>query len=278
MTHQAEEKYLVPFDFGDISKNALNFALENVRTIGGTVVLLHIVDNKPEIAGAKRELDKVINELPEGLRHKVSCKVMEGEIIEDIGKTAELLDVSVIIMGTRGVKGLQRLFGGKAFKIISNSTLPFIILKSDHKLQDIKKIVMPFSYAKESIQIARFASSIAKKYKAVIHLAGYKDSDEWLAKGARINEIVVARHLKEEGVDFELVNLPGDSTYEDELLNYASEINADLIAAAFFDTGLLELDTPFLTEMLENDKGISVLTVNAKDLFLVRAKYTFITV
>ena len=67
---------------------------------------------------------------------------------------------------------------------------------------------MPFSFAKESVQVAEFASSLAKKFDAKIHLVGYKDADEWLARDIKTNEVVVRRHLAELGIEYELVSIP----------------------------------------------------------------------
>ncbi|MCH2235516.1 MAG: universal stress protein [Crocinitomicaceae bacterium] len=139
-------------------------------------------------------------------------------------------------------------------------------------------IVMPFSFAKESVQVAEFASSLAKKFDAKIHLVGYKDADEWLARDIKTNEVVVRRHLAELGIEYELVSIPSGSDYEAGLLEYAKEIDADLIAAAYFSHGIKDLFHQFIQEMIENKHGIPVLTVNAVEVMAINSGYSFITV
>ena len=66
--------------------------------------------------------------------------------------------------------------------MVGNSETPFIITQTPDHFSEISHIVMPFSYAKETLQVAQFAATLAKKFKASIDLVGYRDSDEWLLK------------------------------------------------------------------------------------------------
>lgn len=270
--------YLVPFDFSDTSEAALRYATNLAKIGGGSVLIAHIVKNKDEISIAKIKLKQRIERLPSEDAAVVKSTIMEGNIFRDLSKIAKMTSASVIVMGSHGVKGMGKLFGSNALKVVGSSGLPFLILNENNQSKEIKNIVLPFSFAKESVQIVEFASSIASKFNSKVHLVGYKDKDEWLARDMKTNEVVVRRHLAETGVDYELVSIPSGSNYDQALLDYAKSINADLIAAAYFSTGVKDLFHKFIQMMIDNDHGIPVLTINSVEVMAVNSHYSFLTV
>ena len=53
--------------------------------------------------------------------------IRKGNIFEDIGDVAKEIGARLIIMGTHGIKGIQKLVGSYALKVILHSEIPFII-------------------------------------------------------------------------------------------------------------------------------------------------------
>ena len=135
---------------------------------------------------------------------------------------------------------------------------------------------MKVTFAKESIQIATFAGSIAKQFNAKIHLVGFHSNDELLESKTTNNQTIVKNLLNDNNVDFEVVNLPREKSFEIELLEYAKEVNADVISDAYYhrDGGLPTLKS-FVQQMIENKHGIPFLTVNAEELTARNSQYSF---
>lgn len=271
--------YLVPHDFSEIADCALRYAINMAKDTSGKVLLTHIVKNHDDIPAAKLKVDQHVSELPKEDQAFVDVKIIEGSIFKEIGKTAEITNASLIVMGSHGAaSSFQKLFGSNALKVVGSSAIPFLIIQDSSREERIKNIVLPFSFAKESVQIVEFASSIASKFNAKIHLVGYRDKDSWLARDMKTNEAVVRRHFASHKIDYELVSIPANSDYEDELLKYAHEINADLIAAAYFSSGIRDLFHKFLQTMIENEHGIPVLTINAVEVMSVNSNFSFLSV
>lgn len=270
--------YLVPFDFTQTATDAFEFALQLTKLGGGKILLAHIAKNEDEEKAAERKFEGFFNSLNDDIKDIVSYKVTVGNIFEDIDKIGELTGASVIVMGTHGVKGFQKLFGSNALKVVSSSGIPFMITQEGNKSKGIDKIVMPFSFARESVQVTQFAASLAEKYDATIHLVGYRDKDEWLLRDMKTNQAIVRKHLTQHGIKHEIVTLPGNEPYEKELMNYARELNADLIAAAYFSQGVKSLFHSFLQEMIMNEHKIPVLTINAPEVMAVNSSFSFLTV
>lgn len=270
--------YLVPHDFSPVSQSATRLALDLAEANNGSAYLLHVVGKASDKLEARRSFQTLISEMSEEDQGRVTTKVIAGDLYENVGLAGDILKASLIVMGTHGAKGMQKFFGSNAVKMISNASTPFLITQGKKKVEKINTIVMPFSFAKESIQIASFASSMAKEFNAKIHLVAHHDSDQWLEQKMQSNLLVIRRHLTDAGVDHEIVNLEGKGSYEKELLNYSQSVDADIIAAAYFKEGVLPNPNSFMQMMLENEQQIPVLTVNAAELTVINSNFSFISV
>lgn len=268
--------YLVPFDFSEVSNKSLNLSIELAKINDGSVYLLHVSKKDSDKSAAKNKFEELEKNLTEEQQALVSTKVITGNLYDDIGKAGEILKATMIIMGTHGAQGLQKIFGSNALKIVNHSSTPLLILQDDSNLDKIKTIVMPFSFDKESIQIAKFAGSIAKQFKAKIHLVGIKSKDEFLATKAKTNQLIVRDLLAKNAVDFEVVALPQKESFELELIKYAKDVDADIISAAHYTRkGGMPTLKNFVQQLIENEHGIPFLTVNAEEISAKNSQYSF---
>lgn len=270
--------YLVPHDFSPVSESATRLALDLAEANDGSAYLLHIVGKDSEKADARKKFADLVEEMSPEDQKRATTKVIVGDLFEDMGKAGDILKASLIVMGTHGAQGMQKFFGSRAVKMISNASTPFLITQGKKEVEKIKTIVMPFNFSKESIQITTFASAMAKKFKAKIHLVGFHDSDKWLANKMQSNQLVVRRHLTDAGIEHEIVNLPGLKSYQEELMNYAKSVDADIIAAAYFKEGFLPSPNSFIQMMIENEQQIPLLTVNSSELTVINSNYSFMSV
>ena len=140
--------YLVPHDFSSVSKGATLLALDLAKANDGSVYLLHIVGKNSEKSEARRKFADLVSNLKEEDRKLVTTKVITGDLYEDMGKAGDILKASLIVMGTHGAKGMQKLFGSNAVKMISSASTPFLITQGKKKVNKMNTIVMPFSFAK----------------------------------------------------------------------------------------------------------------------------------
>lgn len=269
--------YLIPYDFSPISESAMILGLDLAEYNNGSVMMIHVVDRKSAKHDAKEKFEEIISKLSDKQKALIQTRVLVGDVYDDISKASEILGASMIVMGTHGAKGFQKLFGSHALKMVSATSTPFMITQGAKRVEKMKTIVMPFYFEKESIQIASFAGHLAKQFNSTIHLVGFHDKDEWLEGGTRTNQMVMRKFFTEHNVSHELVNLPRKKSYEKELIDYAAEVDADLIAVAYFNESFIPTFNSFVQELIENERHIPVLTVNAEDL-TVTSGLSFMTV
>lgn len=258
--------YLVPCDFSPIFFNALRLALDLAEYNKGSVVVINIASKKSEKAEAEQKMKKVVANLKEAERSLVETRVLHGDLYGDIAKAAEVLDAALIVMSTHGAKGLQKIRGSHALRVVDSSSVPFMITQGTKHVEKMKQILMTFCEEKESLQVAQSAALIAKQFNSTIHLVGYLDKNEQSRAKVKSHHKLLYKFFAEQGVQVESHNIESKEDYEKSLFNYAKEVDADLFAATFFNTTIISGKNSFLQSLLENKDDIPVLTVNAEEL------------
>jgi nucleotide-binding universal stress UspA family protein len=259
--------YMVAHDLSEVANVALKHAIALAKPVKAEIIVLHLVNNDSKIPEAKALLSNHIDKLNLDLS-KITIRplVVKGSIFEDIGKLAEKYDCSKIIMGTHGAVGMQKVFGSNALKVIRSTSMPFHVVQNNIQKDEIKNIVLPIDVSKESLQIIPFASDIALLFKSKVHLVAKNQKDMTLLRQIKNRLKIVEQKFKELGVDAQVQMIDATGTYSNNIITYAGEINADLIAFAYNTGGLFPgLDT-FHQGLLMNSEKIPALIVQAKDV------------
>jgi len=220
---------VVPVDFSEVTENAIQHALNFCQqTEESEIVLLHIVSGQSAIEGAESKLQMLQNKYAS--KGNIRYSAMVGELV-DMGKFAQDMGGSLIFMGTHGLKGFQYLVGSRAIKVVSETSIPFIIVQGGVELCEvIDEIVVPLDFSSEEKVILSATASLAKVLNARIHIIGAHYSDELLKKRVDLNLSFAKRYLKEKGVDFVVVRASDQKEYQEEILDYSRMVDAKLIA------------------------------------------------
>jgi len=137
---------LVPVDFSKNSKKILKDSVDVAQNFGAKLTAVFIVQSFEDYSGffvPHIPIDQFQNEMFEGAKKKMvnfiedtlgevdSCDnyVAIGDVGEEIIKYAEKIDAGMIVMGTHGYKGLERvLFGSVAEQVVKNSPCPVLTI------------------------------------------------------------------------------------------------------------------------------------------------------
>lgn len=220
---------LVPIDFTPVTEGALKYSIQLANQLeSADILLLHMAKNAKEQETAEGKLHQLAQTYSSDL--PIRTKVAIGGI-EDIGKTAELLEASLICMGTHGLKGIQYLVGSKAIKVVSGTTLPFIITQAHAPAAKAsKEIVVPIDFAAEEKRVLTEAAALARSLGGRLHLLGANHDDELLAKKVALNLSFARRFLTEKGVQHVVANGAVGQNFQEFILEYCEREQADLIA------------------------------------------------
>ena len=236
---------LVPVDFSEISINALQHAAQVAKHFNNDLILLSILeedflsnifsfsknetkDNLAKEAMMNRLKEKA-NEVNKAYGIHCITEVRSGKIYKTIIETAEEFGCDCIIMGTHGASGVERVIGSNASKVISYSTTPVIVVKTDKNPNAYKNIVFPIDLSKESKQKVKWALHLGKAYNATIHILTYKIGDEFLNIKLNANIKQIEGIFDENGVKHTTTILEDDDDFARKTLEFAETQLTDLI-------------------------------------------------
>lgn len=260
---------LVPWDFTEIAKHALEHAIRFAKITDSDIGLVHVVKRKKESVDIESKLNIVIDETEKKYNLRPQTFVREGTIFKTITEIANEMNAQLVIMGTHGIKGMQKYTGSWALKVITGTNAPFVVIQEPPQHEQFRDIVFPINFKTENREKLRWANYLSKYYKTKIYLCKSDSfSDELLKRKAKSNFIYAKNYLIENKIDFEIHTLPGAKGFADETVEYAKEIKASLILIMTtkdisFQDYILGADEQ---KIIANEAKIPVMCVNPRQL------------
>lgn len=256
--------YMVPYDFTPTSQKALEYALHIGKHVHTEIQLLHLASNKAKGMAMKSKLEEVAKstKLPDGV--KISSLVKVGNIFTDIGKIAKDEKAQLIIMGTHGKRGLQRLFGSFTMKVIISADCPFLIVQKNTQLNEIKQLAVPIDLTKESLQITKIAGDMARIFEAKLHVIAEKQTDQILHTRLKNRLGIVKQQYEDQGIDPIIGFVKKRGSYRKKVMNYSKNNQIDMIALSYHSESLFPQFDNFAQGLLTNKPGLPVLVINSK--------------
>jgi len=257
---------IVPWDFSILSEYALQHATIISKRIDADIVLAHIVKSKKEISEATVKFETLTVELGKKFGVKPDFVIRDGSIFEAISAIIEEQDASFAVMGTHGIKGMQKFTGSWALKVIIGSKAPFIVVQEPPRTQEIfKEIAFPVGFEHTDKEKLIWASFMSKFTKATFHLCYLNYSDEVMRKKAQTNVIFAQKYLQDKEIDFKVVKLEGKNL-ADETLAYSNNAKVDLLLVSTtknirFQDYLLGADEQ---KIIANPSKFPVMVVNPR--------------
>lgn len=258
-----KKNFIVPHDFTEVADNALAHAIATARPLGAQIFVLHVVAKEKNIREAELKLQEIItSNASSGV--ELIPTVRMGSIFEDIGEFAAEHHAELIFMGTHGAHGWQHITGSHALKVITSSTVPFIIVQEKEiKETGYDDIVVPLDLNKETKQKLAYVANIATYFKSRVHLITPDESDEFLRHQVKANIQFAVKFFHERGIEVTTKVAP-NSGFDKEVVKHAVNLDADLIAIMNLNrNNMLGVITASHEQyILTNDAQIPTLIVN----------------
>ena len=137
------QKILVPVDFSDCSRKALQYAVPFAKQFGAELILLHVVEPYPavpemvpydaeSIQDARRELETLRKTIDDGVNSSASVRKDPPQL--EIVEAARELGVDLIIISTHGRKGITRMvFGSTTERVVRRAPCPVLIVRESER-------------------------------------------------------------------------------------------------------------------------------------------------
>ncbi|HAN77588.1 MAG TPA: universal stress protein UspA [Bacteroidales bacterium] len=261
-----KEMILVPWDFTETGQFALDHAIKFAKITDSEVGLVHIVKKQKEAIEAIAKLKPLVDEVEKNYNLKLHLFIREGNIFKTITEVAEETKAIMGVMGTHGIKGMQRFTGSWALKVIVGNDCPFMVVQGPPSHDLFANIVFPVDFKKEDKQKLRWAHFLAKFFNTKVHLVTIESTDAIVVKNTKSNLIYAKNYLTTKGIENDIVTLKGKGSLADESIKYAAEINAGLIL--IMTTKNISLQDYVLgadeQQIIANEARIPVMCVNPR--------------
>jgi nucleotide-binding universal stress UspA family protein len=266
------KRILVPTDFTRVSDTALDHAALMAATIQAEIHVIHIVDNKKHVAEARMKLDTLKEIVRQERGFDIQTILRIGSIFEDIDKVAVEIDANLIIMGTHGLRGMQFITGSRALKIVTESSIPFIVVQERNiRPHGYHKLIVPLDLHKETKQKLSLVADVAKYFNSKVHLISPGETDEFLKNQLERNLNFAEVYFAERNIPYEVeVTESKSDGFVKALLKYSAAVEADLICIMnFHDNGFMGLfNQSYEQQLITNEAQIPVLCVNPIDTYV----------
>lgn len=261
-----KNKILVTWDFTELSEYALAHANRFASITNNEIALIHIVKKSKEIEEATKKLNHVADEANKKYGRRPEAIVREGSIFTTISETASDIGANLVLMGTHGIRGMQKLTGSWALKVIVSSKVPFVVVQDPPKNDRYENIVFPVDFKSESREKLNWVNYLARYYKLKVRIIRPNVSDEDLKKKVNSNILFAKKILDSKGIDYDISTAEG-SDFPQATIDFAEKINADLVLIMTTkDIGFNDyLLGAHEQKIIANTAKVSVMCVNPRE-------------
>ncbi len=229
METKAKRPILVTWDFTEKSGFALEHGVNLAQHLNTELTLIHIVKKDKEVDAAQVKMDALAEETTKKYNVKTNTVVPVGNIFTTISEVATDTHAEMVIMGTHGMKGMQKLVGSWALKVIAGSKVPFIVVQGPPTSHGFEKIVFPLDFRKENKEKINWIFYIARLYHSTFFIIKDKVTDKKFRKGVQSNLMFTEKFLRSNDIPYEIHTSPGKKDFTHETIDFAHEVNADLL-------------------------------------------------
>ena len=269
------ERILCPIDFSDTSHHALAHAAAFARWYEARLTLLYVFVNLPALdlppmVLEESDRERLIGQMREFAAFvppsvQIDCQVREERLVhEAILGEIEASPTDLLVMGTHGRSGFQRLFlGSVTEKVIRKVKCPTMIvpprapdIATDAPVE-FHRLLCPIDFSEGSLAALEYAINLAEEADGKLTLLHVTELPAALTQEAliEVDELARIHETAVEGARKKLANLIPenaraycsiDATVVEgrayrEILSRATEKKADLIVMGVHGRGALDL-------------------------------------
>ncbi len=220
---------VVPWDYSEKAEFALLHAIDFAKALNREIILAHITKLENDVALNVERLNLRAEDIMVQYGIRPSVVVKTGNIFDQIKSVIEECDAEIAVMGTHGIKGIQKFTGSWALKVIAGCNVPFIVVQDKPSEADIHKIVLPLDFKAEEREKLVWTDFMTKIFKCKFYLCYTESSDIQVLKRTQANINAAVKFLEGKSINYELQRLEGREGFAYETVKFAENIGSGLI-------------------------------------------------
>jgi nucleotide-binding universal stress UspA family protein len=189
------DSVLIPTDFSDLSESPLKVGIAIAKRQNASVTILHVVDKfsyfppteafSPDfgitsdiLLTVAEKLKELTEKMEKETGIKITGRILEGKPSDLICQLASEDNISIIVMGTHGERGIRKNFiGSEAISVVKNATCPVLTIPGHWLKTDFGKVLFPVMI-KPGILVKYFYSRpIIEKNNSELFLLGHSEQE-----------------------------------------------------------------------------------------------------
>ncbi len=271
MKEEKKNIILIPTDFSEVCQNATEHGLILAKTMEYKVTLLHVINkdtnkylvekslNKKSI---KVMMKKSAEEYSEKYGVPVNVRISSGKLFKQVKKINDRIRPKLIILGTHGKLGFQKIAGSYVLKVIKSTKTPTVVVQKKSNIAGYKNIVFPITSSTQDRQKVSWAITIAQTFGATVHLIPKFESEKFHKKRIMTVTKQIKDFMTEYGINFvDKVSSPEAGNFGKQVIDYAVDNNADLIMT-LVDKGKTFVFASWDEQIIFNSSQIPVICIN----------------
>lgn len=275
---------LVPIDFSEYSRYAMEVALKISLRSKLPIKLLHVVEaNYSPGVGVTGDIvfdddvyqvymqkmtdhaESVLKKYAEGLTAKgvqVFTQVIPGRAYSVIVDQFAEHEDGLIVLASKGISDEEAfLVGSTAEKVVRRSKVPVLTVKDKSGKFEVRNILIASDFADEVRPVLQRAKEFAGLFQARLHLLMVNTPYKFLST-SRSNDRLKSI-AEEERLENYSLNVHYDESEAEGIVHFANQIRADIIAMGTHGRkGLAHLFIGSIAEVVLNHSSVPVLTYN----------------
>ncbi len=258
---------VVPYDFSDCAADALRVAAKIARLTGAVIDVVHLyeqmTDFHTENQRLREEIEAKLDEVPtlpfvEGVElRKFMLRQMS---LPEMFKNERIAAADLIVMGSHGATGMKGFVGSNTQRIVRLAPMPVLVIK--HRIEDFQVNDIVFASNFSDQDIAKFDAfrPLIEIFDPKVHLLKVNTPKSF--ERSADSSAAIDRFLQRHELRRYSATIYNDLSIEEGILNFARDIDADLIAMATHGrTGFFHVVNGSLTEDIVNHTTFPVLSV-----------------
>ena len=269
---------LVPIDFSEQAKYAAKVATDIAKLTNSKIFLLHMLElptgivdptslgssnNTPTtLLFLKRAHEKFedFKKLPFFKGVEIEDSVLFHKAYDGIINESKKQQADLIVMGSKGISGLEEmLIGSNTEKVVRNSDVPVLVIKSDVDNFKIENIVFASNFDQKNKVAFQKILDFAALFNARLHLLKINTIHNF--ETTKESSDAIRNFINEFDLGDYTLNIYNDVSVEAGILNFSNVIDVDVILLNTSGRrGLAHLFTGSLGEDLSNHAKLPVIT------------------
>jgi len=229
---------LIPTDFSRVCSNALNHGAELARNIGAKLIVLHVVNddslsflkkNNYSDAYIDQQLEDRKKELEAFYQIHVHTIKKSGKLIPSIVKSAEELNADLVVLGTHGKTGIQKITGSHAMKLIYALDIPVLVVQKRTFGMGYRKIIFPINVSTDYDVKIDWTIFIAKTFNAHVSIFTMKTEDKKVRQALDQLTEKIKSTFEAHQISHSTDQATRNSGFAEQINDFAAAESADII-------------------------------------------------